>query len=210
MSSLRLKIKCGFEEASRNALLKNHSKTIDMLRNGMREIMRRYAQAAVISAVENYSQDPNNSNLTGNTISGFCAAVYYNGKTTEADIVRAIDEVGRLYSYYYAKPGDSGFADYDTGELIGTATNPSVRDYAEDRGYSWVNHESKGHGYLDTTAFLLSHKPEITKGFAVVVANASPYVEFLQTVRNFEILEKTNMDARRDFIGQLHNLLVVG
>lgn len=198
MSKPIISLKCQLTAASKKAIAANKKKVLEFIDQHQYEIMCDYAIFAVKEAVKYY--EDHYPSLTGNTLAGFGAAVYKDGKLCQNKgrnkcLFMAAEIMNIQPTYSFAKPGDKGFADYSHGELSGP--NESVLPYNEPRDF--VNTNSSGYkggfGYIDTSNFLRSGQAEamaFKKGYTVIVANASPYVEYLQVARDFDILDSVH------------------
>ncbi|MCQ2231416.1 MAG: hypothetical protein MJZ30_06160 [Paludibacteraceae bacterium] len=155
------------------------------------KILRKYAEIALVHAVENYDETSKGHNLTGNTRFSFVAGIYVRGKFTE--YTRVLDLIGGKYTFHHALPGDAGFYDYDTHEWV-----ESVNDYSDESKH-FKDPSGTGYSYIDTIEFLKSHKPHNTGGVSVVVASASTYVELIKDWFNLDILDTNYMNIRSDF-----------
>lgn len=161
----------------------------------MENVFRKYAEIAVLQAVQYWREDKDAENLTGNTIAGFSAGVYVDGKCV--DIVNALEVAGiNSPTSGYTFVGDKGLEDYDSGEII----EDGVREYGPRKPGHFVKTKPGGNSIDDTRNFLLKRANPPKKGVFVVVANCSPYINFLREVRNLELLDKTMSAAERNII----------
>lgn len=174
----------------RKELKNGRNKLEAFMREHMELSMIEYADLAVLKAIE-YYMSSHSKNLTGNTIAGFSAGVYVNGNCV---LVRNAIEVAkdvRPPTSGYTKPGMKGFNDYDSGEQIGGANDPFVQDYNEDSGLFFNSTNVGGSSIDDTYNFLMNQHPP-KKRITVIVANVSPYINFLHRVRRFDILDSAS------------------
>lgn len=153
-------------------------------------VLRRYAVKVLRQAVTHYMKDKETSNLTGNTIAGFSAGIYSNGKCIEIINVLDIDKRLESPTSGYTYVGESDLTDYDTGEYIGDDNDPRVKPY-KNPNLSWQPTRVGGSSIENTARFLKDKKPG-GDGIFIIVANVSPYVEWLYEVRNFDILESVS------------------
>lgn len=169
---------------------KGHKKFGRLVELQISLVLRRYAVKVLRQAVTHYKKDENTSNLTGNTIAGFSAGIYVDGKCIEVINVLDIDKRLEPPTSGYTTAKKSGFADYDTGEYIGDENNPSVKPYKDPR-LSWQPTNVGGSSIVNTAKFLKDKKPDRSR-ICIIVANVSPYVEWLYEVRDFDILESVS------------------
>ena len=151
----------------------------------IKDIMTQFAIESLKGAIRFYDEsiDPRN-NLTGNTRTGFCAALYKDGLLRDTFVGYRVAGI-RGPMWHYARVGDTGFTDYGTGERLSKANGGYVRPYRN--GLPWQDVDG-GHAYTDTLNALRSMTPECRKGWVCIIANASPYVSFLVQVRHFDVL----------------------
>lgn len=181
--------------SNRGVISKGHKKALSMIRAHLCSVGARFARLALTSAIEDWDEK-GSDNLTGNTRTGFCAAVYYDGRLVGRPItVFDIEGISvKAPTYGFAQPGDSGFTDYSSGEHIGGDGGPtSVKDYSKE-GLSFVETQSKGFGYEETARWLRSHRPN-GNGLVVVVANAVPYAGYLREARKLDVLDSSSNSA---------------
>ena len=172
---------------------KGHKKFGRLVELQISLVLRRYAVKVLRQAVTHYMKDKGTSNLTGNTIAGFSAGIYVKGKCIEVINVLDIDKRLEPPTSGYTTAGESGFADYDTGEYIGDENNHSVKPYKDSR-LSWQPTQVGGSSIENTAKYLRDKKPDKNRIF-IYVANVSPYVEWLYEVRNFDILESVSEEG---------------
>ena len=179
--------------SNKSVIAKGHKKAETIIKNYLCAIGEKYAKLALFEAVEGWDETAgSNANLTGNTRTGFCAAVYYNGKL-EIGPITVFDLDGsdvKRPTHEYTRPGDSGFEDYGSGEYIGSEYDPYVRKYSSP-DLAFQPTQQGGLGYLDTIQWLSSHRPSGT-GLVVVVANAVPYAGYLREARKLDILDRAS------------------
>lgn len=174
------------------------SKNMKIFDDGIRKMLERIEKHLVIvgkdlaiyalmKAVDAYDADADTQNLTGNTRTGFVSAAFYNGNM-----------VGGPYTVMdfgidgptagFVKVGSKGFHDYDDGVWIGSEADPSVKEYANQNLY-FVETIVGGKAYDITRSWIQANYKPPKKGMSIVVANRSPYVNFLRDFRNYDILE---------------------
>lgn len=160
----------------------------------MMNAMIEYARQSLIDAVYYYDKDKDTSNLTGNTISAFSAGVYVDGRLAYP-VINILDVLGiDSPTSGYTKPGDKGFSDYDSGEYIGSEDDPAVREYGGEH-LRFRPADAGGNAIDDTRKWLEEQHPRRSH-ITVIVANCSPYVNFLHNMRDFEILDTISKDAK--------------
>lgn len=165
-----------------------------------------YAKQALIDAVDNYLESSGMEfQLTGNTIAGFTAGVFNGGKLIK--LINVLDVYPGLKrpTASYAQPGNTGFQDYGSGERIhpdNTWPRPKhVYEYDDDS----LSFQPLGSGTnsIDDTARFLNQTRLSWYGksdVVVMVANFTPYVEFLVEARDFDILQTLSFNIRNDLI----------
>lgn len=207
MSRPIINLKCQLTAASKKAIAANKKKVLEFIDQHQYEIMCDYAIFAVKEAVAYYEK--HYPSLTGNTLAGFGAAVYKDGKLCKGGkgrrggVFMANEIAGITPTHTYTKPGDKGFLDYSHGELGGP--DGTVKPYSPPLSFMYVG--PNGHGYIDTSNFLYSGLAEskaFPKGYTVIVANVSPYVEYLDIVRDFDILDSVHRKSPSLFMSAVN------
>lgn len=178
--------------SNKSVISKGHAKALAMIRTHLCSVGEKFARLALTSAIEDWDER-GSDNLTGNTRTGFCAAVYYDGRIIGKPItvfdIEGISVKAPTHGFTY--PGDSGFRDYSSGEQIGGDGGPAyVKNYSKE-GLSFIETQSKGYGYEETAGWLRSHRPH-GNGLVVVVANAVPYAGYLREARKLDVLDTSS------------------
>lgn len=152
---------------------------------------------ALMSAVDAYDADDDTSNLTGNTRYGFASAAFINGKMIGGPYT-VMDFDGGGPTSGFVEVGDKGFHDYDSGTWIGSEVDPSVQEYKDDP-LKFQPTAKGAKGYELTIEWIKTKYKPPRKGMSIVVANRSPYVDFLYDFRDFDILatEKESSSAKK-------------
>lgn len=154
-------------------------------------VLKRYAVKVLRVAVSRYMWR-GGKNLTGNTITGFSAGIYIRGKCVEIINVLDIDKRLKEPTSGYTKEGKYGFEDYDSDEEI-TKDTP-VKPYHGGMGFQYTNGNLGRYSINDTKKWLNEKKVRKDR-ICIVVANTSPYVEWLYEVRGFDILESVSEEG---------------
>lgn len=163
-----------------------------------------YARQALVDAVDNYIESSGiEKQLTGNTVAGFSAGIYKDG--TMVSFINALDVYPGMKGITsdYAYPGMSGFNDYGSGEYINrdNKKSPYVREYSQNKnpGLEFQETTPDSNAIKDTYEFLKKQMPR--KGFVyIIIAECSPYVEYLHDKRNFDILDTLYFNVRGDLV----------
>ena len=180
--------------SNKSVISKGHRKAMRMIKAYLVEIGERFAMRALYDAVRDWDSQRGDIDLTGNTRTGFCAGVYYDGKLTRNPISVFEAEMSvQRPTFHFANVGDSGFVDYGSGEYIGGDDDPYVRQYNQSSGLQFQN-TGDGYGYEVTSNWLRSHRPK-GEGLVVVIANAVPYAEYLREARKLDILESSSQSS---------------
>lgn len=161
----------------------------------------KYAEQALVDAVDDYLESSGvRQQLTGNTIAGFTAGIYLDG--TLRGLINALEVYPGLRkpTSGYTQPGDTGFEDYGSGEMIGRRPNPRrVLEYSDASGLEFQPTDPGGSSIADTAEFL--RRKRTRKGeVAIVIANYTPYIDFLVKSRDFDILATLSGNAEHDII----------
>lgn len=169
------------------------------------QLARVYAIRALQGALNAYDESAGSHNLTGNTRTGFTAAVYLDGQLIYGPLNVLDDEAGisvERPTSGFTTVGKGGFRKYGSDQdvkMVLPYSNPNLR---------FVGTMVGAYASEKTRQFLERHKPRQKRGIAVVVANCSTYVNFLESERDFDILvsesDKTFIKKRFDeVIGSL-------
>jgi hypothetical protein len=165
----------------------------------------------------NYSAD--NPSLTGNTYTGTTVGAYYNGSLIGS--MNVIDLGATPPTHGQTFPGDTGFADYETGEVISPFVNGSLTendDWVENNGVikrdkedgppsvkEYSNNKKRG-GRRRKLSFqsvrsgayawqiaksFLQSYKPNVKGYSLVMVVGSEYSAWLEKVRGLNILTST-------------------
>ena len=159
--------------SNKSVISKGHRKAMRMIKAYLVEIGERFAMRALYDAVRDWDSQRGDIDLTGNTRTGFCAGVYYDGKLTRNPISVFEAEMSvQRPTFHFANVGDSGFVDYGSGEYIGGDNDPYVRQYNQSSGLQFQN-AGDGYGY------------EVT----------SNWLEYLREARKLDILESSSQSS---------------
>lgn len=162
----------------------------------MQTIAKQYALSILREAVNNYIME--NPSLTGNTLNGFCCGAWYKGKLYHIWTVRNIPSAPKKATHGYTHPGDRGFKDYDSDEYIGSKEDPSVREYGDNDvagiGYLEFQHVGSGNSENYAVKYLRSRHPGGTD-WSFIIANATPYAEYLEQVRELDVLSSISREG---------------
>jgi len=204
-----------------SVLKKGHKIAVDSIRKHLIAIGYQQAKAALRDAVEFWEDSTFRNDLTGNTKTGFCAGLYYD-RTLVRQPITVFEALSlKRPTHKMTQPGQSGFADYGSGEWIGSRKDPEVYEYAskamdENENYTlgFVKTNINAFAYELTSSWLTKFKPS-KKGMVVVVANAVPYGDFLRLERGFDILESARYNAQHQIahavsITDFENYVVIG
>ena len=148
--------------------------------------MIEFARVSAVEAIEYYDESGEpfeTKNLTGNTRTSFCAAVYKDGICKQVEVGYKL--AGMPAPYHYTFIGDRGFTDRGNGEFI----KSGVKDYSDDDKYFVDIDNVRQTAYNETRQFLQSYSPKNKVGWTVVVASMSPYVELINEWKDIDILE---------------------
>lgn len=129
--------------------------------------------ALVSIAVENYNK--RDANLTGNLLNSMAGGIFINGK-----IARVIFADVDPETHHYTYVGDGVFEEYGTGDTV-----YFVFQYNPPLQFQKV--DGTGTGRDSAIKFLESYSPK-SKIFEVVICAAAPYAEYLQNVRELDVL----------------------
>lgn len=132
------------------------------------------------------------SNLTGNLQASYGAALYKQGSV---DLIRLAQQFGVPQpTHGYTHPGDKGFVDIDTGELIGTDGDWGVKEYREYPGRRFQP-VPNGKGNSDAMSFLYNFPAPSSALFYVVICNAVPYAQYMEQKVGYSVLQESAMNA---------------
>lgn len=168
---------------------KGHKKFRMLSERQLSLVLRRYAVKVLRQAVTHYWRAHGQS-LTGNTVTGFSAGIYIKGVCAEIINVLDIDKRLDPPTSGYTKQGKYGFSDYDSDEEI-TKEFP-VKPYHGNMNFQPTK---VGGSSINDTARWLKDKKLPKDGIFIIVANVSPYVEWLHEVRGFEILDAVSEES---------------
>lgn len=162
----------------------------------------KYAEYAVSEAINNYRDGNEGVSLTGNTVTGFGAGVFVDGKLVKYVSYRDIGSIDGPH-HPWTKPGESNFKDYDTGEEIKPNTsNPAVKPYSRSdvsfHGTPYEGSTRERFSYISTERFIREEFVPEKNGITIVVANVSPYIEYIHRVRNMDILDTNVINIESD------------
>ncbi|MBQ0113670.1 MAG: hypothetical protein KBT03_11110 [Bacteroidales bacterium] len=172
-------------------LKKGRQKAIATIREQLVNIGFEYAKYALIQAVSDWNESTGGAHdLTGNTRNGFVAAVYWDGKLASGslpnpmsarEIVPGVKGVTSPMTW----PGKTNVTKYSDGSHIEVVSN-----YKASSGFTFVSPEGVGK-YARTLSlqFVNAGTPVRTHGLCVLVANSTPYGEYLLQIRGLDILE---------------------
>lgn len=159
--------------------------------DNMRIIMEKFAETALVEAVKYYDEsNTGNHNLTGNTRFSFCAGIYKDGDII--DSVKVLSLVNGKHTFHQVNVGDKGFMDYDRDEYV-----LGVKEYS-DPSRSFVKVGDNDFSYLQTMQWLKEKHPSNSKGYSVIVASVSPYVEYIHQWLALDILDSSSANIRSD------------
>jgi hypothetical protein len=147
------------------------------------------ASDLVINAVEAYQDDPNAGSLTGNLLNSIAGGVYYNGVLERICTANKHARIP-VQTHRYARVGDGGFKDYDSGEIV-----DFVNQYAGSEIFFQPVDKNKA-GLQSALEFLSSYKASMK--LEIIICAAAPYAEYLQSERNLDILTSAYAGAERE------------
>ena len=163
------------------------------------QLCKTYAIRALQGALRAYDESADGHNLTGNTRTGFTAAVYLDGQLIYGPLNVLDNEAG-----ISVEPPTSGFTTVGRGGFKKYGSNyavPMVLPYS-DPNLRFVGTMVGAYASEKTRQFIERHRPKQKRGITVVVANCSTYVNFLESERDFDILasesDKTFIRKRFD------------
>ena len=146
------------------------------------------AEEYVSEAVHAYDEE--DANLTGNLLNSIAGGVYVNQRL-EA-IVTAGDATNiPQQTHRYVRVGDGGFMEYRTGEYV-----DFVNQYEGSRFFFQPVDKNKD-GRMSIFDFFREYIPS-HKTFEVVICAAAPYAEYLQKVRELDVLTSAYADMKQD------------
>lgn len=177
--------------SNKSVLEKGRKKALNMIAAHMMAVGIAFAKKALYEAVVAWDEDKGSSDLTGNIRTGFCAGVYLN-RSLACEPITVFDAnlaVGQP-THSFAKPGDSGFMDYGSGEQIGSENDPAVKQYKPGKQLAFQPVPEGGYGYEVSSRWLRNHRPR-RDGLVIVIVNAVPYAEYLKEARKLDILDST-------------------
>lgn len=145
-------------------------------------------------AAEEYTKEE--ASLTGNLLNSIAGAIYFNGK-----IARIITAEVAPETHHYTYVGDGVFQDYDNPK----DTVYFVFQYRKPYEFQKVN--ATGTGYESARKFLESYSPK-SKFFEIVVCAAAPYAEYLQKVRDLDVLTTAESRKKRVWDNMKKNITI--
>lgn len=148
------------------------------------------ASDLVVNAVEAYQDDSKAGSLTGNLLNSIAGGVYYNGVLERICTANKHAKIP-VQTHRYARIGDGGFKDYDSGEIV-----DFVKQYAGGE-FSFQPVDKNKAGLQSALEFLGSY--QTSKKLEIVICAAAPYAEYLQSERNLDILTSAYAGAENGF-----------
>lgn len=157
-------------------------KALQKMKNNYLALGVKVAKELIDEATRAYLNEE--ASLTGNLLNSIAGGVYVN-KSFEAFVTNdGIEGV----THTYAKVGDKGFKDYDTGEIV-----EMVKQY---RGgeFKFIPAPRGERGVDSALEFLSSYRPK-KSALEIVICAAAPYASFLQETRKLDVLTTAYQEA---------------
>lgn len=162
------------------------------VKNGMKyarmliqlDMMKKFENAAV-SLLEQAFEEAEFRDLTGNTITSYCAGIFLDGKLIK--IVSLAELEGAPNPTRKKLSKKDKYPITLERYISGIPATISGVDVDTDGGYG-----------LDTSKrFLSQYKPSVQKGYGIVVTTGTEYSEFLEAERHLNVLTDNLEDAKK-------------
>jgi len=181
-------LKDGFARAIRLAI---GQETSSIERQGVvGPVFNSVAEHIWTKAIEYFNEEE--SNLTGNTLSGIACGVYAYG-TLKKTYVSTISPTSGMVEAGPCKE----FIDYDSGEVVNYVENYSTPSL------DWQETDEGKFAKDLAKEFIREYRTRFKKGFGFVVVSGSPYSTWLNKVRKLDLLQSAFADSKPELLQQL-------
>ena len=174
---------------NRDALGKAKRRMKNILSSQMLECLTKAAYGLLVDAEA--SQEYHN--LTGNTLTSYMVGIYENGKLRRLVSIYQSDSLKKPTSRKLSRGDGKGVIrveDYDSGRVI------PVKKYK-------LLKTDEGYGYDTSKSFLFSYRPQISKGFSLVMCTGTEYSEYLESLKGLNTLTETFRISAKSILSNL-------